>query len=89
MFLSKKQIDDYENLGVIIVRDIFKEWIEPLKIGFQKVLDKPSKHGRENVNKNEGRFFEAYCNWERINEFKDFIFNSPAAEIVDESTSSN
>ena len=88
MFLSKKQIDDYENLGVIIVRDIFKEWIEPLKIGFQKVLDKPSKHGRENVNKNEGRFFEDYCNWERINEFKDCIFNSPAAEIVAEATSS-
>ena len=88
MFLSKKQINDYENLGVIIVRDIFKEWIEPLKIGFQKVLDKPSKHGRENVNKNEGRFFEDYCNWERINEFKDCIFNSPAAEIVAEATSS-
>ena len=51
MFLSKKQIDDYENLGVIIVRNIFKEWIEPLRVGFQKVLDKPSKYGRENVKK--------------------------------------
>ena len=88
MFLSKKQINDYENLGVIIVRNIFKEWIEPLRVGFQKVLDKPSKHGRENVNKNEGRFFEDYCNWERIIEFKDCIFNSPAAEIVAEATSS-
>ena len=88
MFLSKKQINDYENLGVIIVRNIFKEWIEPLRVGFQKVLDKPSKHGRENVNKNEGRFFEDYCNWERIIEFKDCIFNSPAAEIVADATSS-
>ena len=88
MFLSKKQINDYENLGVIIVRNIFKEWIEPLRVGFQKVLDKPSKHGRENVNKNEGRFFEDYCNWERIIEFKDCIFNSPAAEIMAEATSS-
>ena len=88
MYLSKNQISDYENLGVIIVRNIFKEWIEPLRVGFQKVLDKPSKYGRENVKKNEGRFFEDYCNWERIIEFKDCIFNSPAAEIVAEATSS-
>ena len=88
MYLSQKQIKDYQNFGVIIVKDIFNEWIEPLRKGFQKVLDKPSKHGRENVNDNQGRFFEDYCNWERIEEFKNCIFNSPAAEIVAEATSS-
>jgi len=88
-YLSKKQIDDYQNFGVIIIKDLFKEWIEPLRIGFQKVLDKPSKHGRENVeDKNKGRFFEDYCNWERIDEFRDCIFNSPGAQIVAEVTSS-
>ena len=88
MHLSKKQIEDYQNLGVIIVKDIFKDWIEPLRLGFKKVLDNPSKHGKENVNNNQGRFFEDYCNWERINEFKDCIFKSPAAQIVAEATSS-
>ena len=88
MYLSQKQIKDYQNFGVIIIKDIFSEWIEPLRKGFQKVLDKPSKHGRENVNNNQGRFFEDYCNWERIEEFKNCIFNSPAAEIVAEATSS-
>ena len=86
MFLSKKQIEDYQNLGVIIVKNVFKDWIEPLRKGFKKVLDNPSKHGRENVNDNEGRFFEDYCNWERIKEFKDCIFNSPGAQIVAEAT---
>ena len=47
MFLSKKKIDDYQNDGVIIIKDIFKDWIDPLRKGFQKVLDNPSKHGRE------------------------------------------
>jgi ectoine hydroxylase-related dioxygenase (phytanoyl-CoA dioxygenase family) len=89
MYLSKKQIEDYQNLGVIIVKGVFKEWIEPLRVGFQKVLDKPSKYGRENVNdKNKGRFFEDYCNWERIEEFKNCIFNSLGAQIVAEATSS-
>ena len=62
MFLSEKQIKDYQLDGVIIIKDIFKDWIEPLRKGFQKVLDNPSKHGRENVNDNNGRFFEDYCN---------------------------
>jgi ectoine hydroxylase-related dioxygenase (phytanoyl-CoA dioxygenase family) len=88
MFLSKKQIKDYEDFGVIIIKDVFKEWLEPLRTGFKKVLENPSKHGRENVNDNKGRFFEDYCNWERIKEFKDCIFNSPGAQIVAEATSS-
>ena len=66
MFLSDRQIKDYQNDGVIIIKDLFKGWIEPLRKGFQKVLDNPSKHGRENVTDQIGRFFEDYCNWERI-----------------------
>ena len=88
MYLSKKQIEDYENFGVIIIKDVFKDWIEPLRLGFQKVLNNPSKHGRENVTDNKGRFFEDYCNWQRISEFKDCIFNSQAAQIVAKATSS-
>ena len=47
MFLSDKQIKDYQTDGVIIIKEIFKEWIEPLRKGFQKVLENPSQHGRE------------------------------------------
>ena len=88
MYLSQKQIDDYQDLGAIIIKGAFKDWIEALRSGFQKVLDNPSQHGRENVTENEGRFFEDYCNWERIEEFKDCMFNSPAAQIVAEATKS-
>ena len=88
MILSEEQIKDYQNDGVIIIRDEFKDWIEPLRKGFQKVLDHPSKHGRENVTDDNGSFFEDYCNWERIEEFKDCIFNSPGAQIVAEATNS-
>ena len=88
MNLSKKQIEDYQNNGVIIIKDVFNDWIEPLRKGFQKVLDNPSKYGRENVDNSKGRFFEDYCNWKRIKEFKDCIYNSHAAKIVAEATSS-
>ena len=58
MLLSDKQIKDYQTDGVIIIKDIFKDWIEPLRKGFQKVLENPSKHGRENVDKKQGRFLK-------------------------------
>ncbi len=87
--LSEYQISKYKNDGVILVKEAFLPWIEKLKNGFQKVLDNPSFYGRENTsNKKKGRFFEDYCNWERVDEFKDFFFNSPAAEIIAQSTSS-
>ena len=87
--LSKKQYLDYKNDGVILIRNIFLPWIEKLKIGFEKVLKNPGPHARENVTeKDKGSFFEDYCNWERINEFHEFIFKSPAAEIVGQLTNS-
>jgi benzoyl-CoA reductase/2-hydroxyglutaryl-CoA dehydratase subunit BcrC/BadD/HgdB len=36
MFLTEKQIKDYQIDGVIIVKDIFNDWIEPLRKGFKK-----------------------------------------------------
>ena len=88
--LSDKQISNYKNDGVILIKEVFLPWIEKLKTGFHKVLNNPSSYGRDNISKQqEGRFFEDYCNWRRIEEFKDFIFNSPAAEIVAQSTQSN
>ncbi len=54
MFLSDRQIKDYQNDGIIIIKELFKDWIAPLRKGFQKVLDNPSKHGRENVIDNDG-----------------------------------
>ena len=89
MILTSKQIDAYKNDGAIVIRDVFKPWINNLREGFEKVLKNPGPHARENTSINDnGRFFEDYCNWDRIPEFKKFIKESPAAEIVAEATSS-
>src|SRR5690606_10353963 len=37
----------------------------------------------ENTRPGEGgRFFDDYCNWERIPEYRELIFNSPAAAVA-------
>jgi ectoine hydroxylase-related dioxygenase (phytanoyl-CoA dioxygenase family) len=89
MYLSESQINDYERNGAIVIKGVFKDWIDCLRTGFDKVLAEPSEHGRENVAKGDaGRFFEDYCNWQRIEEFKRWIVDSPAAEIAAEATRS-
>lgn len=89
MYLSQAQIDAYKHDGAIVIKAVFKDWIEPLRLGFEQVLADPGEHGRENVATGEtGRFFEDYCNWQRIPEFKRWIYESPAAEIAAEATQS-
>tara|TARA_B100000700_G_scaffold184205_1_gene203180 strand:+ start:1107 stop:1907 length:801 start_codon:yes stop_codon:yes gene_type:complete len=88
-YLTEDQKNNYKNYGAIIIKNIFKPWIKTLRKGFDKVLTNPGPHARENVKKNnKGRFFEDYCNWERIPEFKKCIKESPAAQIVAEATGS-
>ena len=89
MILSSGQINSYKQDGAIVIRNIFKPWINILREGFEKVIKNPGPHARENTSVNEnGRFFEDYCNWDRIVEFKKFVKESPAAQIVSEATSS-
>jgi len=87
-YLSDLEIDSYQKQGAILIKNIFNPWINLLRAGFEKVLLEPGPHARENVKHEEGRFFEDYCNWQRISEFKKFAEESPAAQIVAEATGS-
>jgi len=88
-FLTEEQKNNYKHYGAIVIKNVFESWIESLQEGFDKVLANPGPHARENVKNNEhGRFFEDYCNWQRIPEFKKFAEESPAAQIVAEATGS-
>ena len=87
-YLTNKEINFYQKQGALIIKNVFKPWINILREGFEKVLKEPGPHARENVKNEEGRFFEDYCNWQRISEFKKFAEESPAAQIVGEATRS-
>ena len=87
-YLTNEEIHFYQKQGALIIKNVFKPWINILREGFEKVLKEPGPHARENVKNEEGRFFEDYCNWQRIFEFKKFAEESPAAQIVGEATRS-
>lgn len=84
MQITADQIASYAAEGAIVLRGAFADWVEPLRAGIERNMAKPGPYGAENVRPGEGggRFFDDYCNWERIPEFADFVRNSPAAEIA-------
>ena len=40
-YLSGEEIDFYKNQGAIVIKNVFKPWIDLLRIGFEKVLKEP------------------------------------------------
>jgi len=83
MVLQDTQIEEFENAGVVLMRGVFADWVETLRRGVEKNMRDPGPWGREYNQPGEpGRFFGDYCNWHRIDEYHDFIFNSPAAALA-------
>ena len=46
MYVSNKNIDDYEKNGAIVLRSIFTDWIEILSAGIDKLMSYPSPRER-------------------------------------------
>jgi len=73
----------YAELGAVCLRDAFTEWVELLRAGVERNHDDPGPYFSENVvSQDEGRFWDDYCNWQRIPEFHRFITESNAAQLA-------
>jgi ectoine hydroxylase-related dioxygenase (phytanoyl-CoA dioxygenase family) len=74
---------DFNQNGAICIRGLFTDWIDQLKAGVQRNHDEPGPYFSENVTGSDtGRFWDDYCNWQRIPEFNRFITESSAAEMA-------
>ena len=80
--LPEDTVSDFKNNGVTVLRKCFSEWTEVLKKGIEYNMAHPAPNVRDYKSEDGGRFFVDYCNWNRIDEYRDFIFNSPAASIA-------
>ena len=61
--VSSTVIEDFQRDGVIIMREAFPEWVEPLRDGLQRNLDNPQNFAFpcESTSGDEpGRFFDSY-----------------------------
>jgi len=72
--VSQNDIDAFQRDGVVIVRGLFADHVPALRAGVQANMDDPGPYASENKKAGEtGRFFDDYCNWQRIAEFAEVI----------------
>ena len=84
--LAAGLVDDYRRDGAICVRGAFSaEEVALVERGIERNLAEPSERAAVASRPDDpGRFFEDFCNWQRIPEFEEFARTSPAAAIAGE-----
>ena len=88
--VTQSDIDRFQDEGVVVIRDLWTDWVETIRAGIERNLREPGPYAAENLKPGEGgRFFDDYCNWERIPEFVDVIRKSPVAEVAADLMRSN
>jgi ectoine hydroxylase-related dioxygenase (phytanoyl-CoA dioxygenase family) len=88
--INQDHIDSYQRDGVVMIKGLFREHVDALRRGIEINMAEPGEYAAENLKAGEGgRFFDDYCNWQRIPEFEDVILTSPAAEVAADLMQSN
>jgi ectoine hydroxylase-related dioxygenase (phytanoyl-CoA dioxygenase family) len=83
-WVDDDEIATFQRDGVLCLRGVFAgEWVDKLARGVAENERQPSRFaGNSAAAADGGRFFDDYCNWQRIPDYRDFVENSPAAEIA-------
>lgn len=85
MTVTDQDIEKYQQDGAICLRKAFnRHWVDVVTAGVERNVAEPSDYAgtlKENEG-DPGGLFDDYCNWQRIPEFRDFVYNSPAASMV-------
>ena len=83
--LERPTIEQFQTQGATVIRGLFSDWVETLREGIAANMEAPNPNARiYRGDEGGGRFFVDYCSWQRIPQYKDFIFNSDVAEVAAE-----
>lgn len=75
-------IEKFKEQGAVPIRGLFADWVDALRRGIEKNMAAPGPFVRDYDDPERGRFFGDYCNWQRIEEYRCFLFESPAAGVA-------
>lgn len=83
--VTEEDVRRYREDGVVCLRQAFDPaWVKTVAAGVSRNLAEPSDYaGTLKAGEDDrGGFFDDYCNWQRIPEYRRFVYESPAGEIV-------
>lgn len=83
MQIDQATLDTFEQEGVVLIKGLFAKQVELLRDGVAFNMEHPGPYASENTKEgHKGRFFDDYCNWQRISQLEQAIKQSPAAEVA-------
>ena len=70
--------------GAVCVRGVLDEhWLDLLRDGVAANMASPSEYSCEYTPDGQpGRFWDDYCSWQRIPQYRDVLFDSPLGEVA-------
>lgn len=82
--ITREQIRYFQENGEICVRQVFDQsWIELLKTGLESSMKSPGEFVWTFVDEDDGHHFHnENRRWHEIEAYKQFIFESPVAELI-------
>lgn len=80
---SADVIESFDRDGAVVLRGVFKDWVEELRAGTAALMANPSPLERSYQPKDgSAPFFQDLCNWQRIPEYRRFVESSGAGRIA-------
>ncbi|PZQ99501.1 MAG: phytanoyl-CoA dioxygenase [Cereibacter sphaeroides] len=81
--VTDEMVADYQRDGVVLIKGLWADWVDVIRDGIARNMSEPGPYAAENLKPGEaGRFFDDYCNWERIPEFARVVRESEAAAVA-------
>ncbi len=81
--IPDEQVERFQTDGVVVLRGVFRDWIDALRDGVARNLAEPGPFERTyRPDDGSAPFFQDFCNWQRIPEFRRFVLESPAGAIA-------
>jgi len=81
--VTERDLADFRRDGAVCLRGVFADWVDTIAAGIERNLREPGPYAAQSVRSGEsGSFFDDYCNWQRLEEFRTVVERSPAAEVA-------
>ncbi|MGE4636043.1 MAG: phytanoyl-CoA dioxygenase family protein [Arenicellales bacterium] len=84
VLLSDHAIDSFQKDGVVVLRNLFKPWVEGVQAAIEENKSDPSWRERTyRPEDGEGaEFFQDYCVWSKFRGYRALVVESPMAQIA-------
>lgn len=82
--ITEEDAEAFARDGAVVLRQVFdKDWIALLTEGVARNMAAPGRFAHHYTGEGKpGCFFGDYCNWDRIDQYRRFAFDSPAPHVA-------